>query len=68
MENFSVQKAHKTQLCLSQKIIREDKLPQKIHTVAGVDVSYFGDFGVGAVTVLDYDSLEPWKPKWLLAK
>jgi deoxyribonuclease V len=59
MKNFSVQKAHKTQLCLSQKIIREDRLPKKIHSVAGLDVSYFGDFGVGAVTVLDYDSLEP---------
>ena len=59
MANFSAQKAHKIQFCLSQKIIKEDKLPQKIHTVAGVDVSYVGDFGVGAVTVLDYDSLEP---------
>jgi deoxyribonuclease V len=59
MANFSVQKAHKTQLCLSQKTIKEDKLPPKIHTVAGVDVSYVGDMGFGAVTVLDYDSLKP---------
>jgi len=33
-------------------------LPQKIRTVGGVDVSYVGGLGVGAVTVLDYDSLE----------
>jgi deoxyribonuclease V len=58
MESFSVEKAHKTQLCLSQKIIRQDRLPPKIRTVAGVDVSYVDDVGVGAVTILDYDSLE----------
>jgi deoxyribonuclease V len=58
MKNFSVQKAHKAQQCLSKKIISEDRLPPKIKTVAGVDVSYFGDLGVCAVTVMDYDSLD----------
>jgi deoxyribonuclease V len=58
MKNFSVKKAHKTQLCLSQKIILKDRLPPKIKTVAGVDVSYVGNIGIGASTVLDYDSLE----------
>ncbi len=58
MESFSVQKAHKTQLCLSKKVVLTDKLPLRIKTVAGVDVSYIGDIGVGAVTVLDYESLE----------
>lgn len=33
-------------------------LPQKIRTVGGVDVSYFDSKGIGAVTVLDYDSLD----------
>jgi len=56
-KNFSVEKAHRTQLCLSKKIILEDKLPHQIRKVAGVDVSYFGDVGVSAVTVLDYESL-----------
>jgi deoxyribonuclease V len=56
--NFSVKKARKTQVCLGQKIIREDQLPKKIKTVAGVDVSYVDGLGVGAVVVLDYDSLE----------
>lgn len=59
MKNFSVKKAHQTQLCLSKKLILEDRLPQKIKTVAGVDVSYVGNTGVGAIAVLDYDSLEP---------
>ncbi|MCW4028083.1 MAG: endonuclease V [Candidatus Bathyarchaeota archaeon] len=54
---FSVQKAHQTQLCLSKKVIRTDCLPQKISTVGGVDVAYVGDLGIGAVVVLDYDSL-----------
>jgi deoxyribonuclease V len=58
MKNFSVEKAHKTQLCLSQKIILEDRLPRQIKTVAGVDVSYVGNIGVAASTVLDYESLE----------
>ena len=58
MKAFSVQKAHKTQLCLSKKLILKDKLPTKIKTVAGVDVSYIGNVGVGAITVLDYESLE----------
>ncbi len=56
--NFSVKKAHDTQLRLSKRIIHEDKLPQGIHTVGGVDVAYVGELGVGAITVLDYDSLE----------
>jgi deoxyribonuclease V len=55
---FSVKKAHNTQVCLSKKLILEDRLPQKIRTVGGVDVSYVGSVGIGAVTVVDYDSLE----------
>lgn len=54
---FSANKAHKTQQRFSQKIIFEDKLPSKIKTVAGVDVSYVGSIGIGAVAVLDYQSL-----------
>lgn len=57
-KNFSVKKAHNTQVCLSKKLILKDKLPQKIRTVGGVDVSYVGGMGIGAVTVVDYESLE----------
>jgi len=58
-KNFSVKKAHNTQVCLSKKLILEDRLPKKIRTVGGVDVSYVGNVGIGAVTVVDYNSLEP---------
>lgn len=56
--NFSVLIAHETQLSLSNKIIAEDRLPKNIRSVAGVDVAYVDDLAVGAVVVLDYESLE----------
>lgn len=56
--NFSVLKAHKTQLRLSRKIIAEDHLPKNIKSIAGVDVAYAGELAIGAVAVLDYESLE----------
>ena len=55
---FSVRKAHLAQICLSKKIITEDRLPQRIRLVAGVDVAYADDLAVSAVAVLDYGSLE----------
>jgi len=58
MCNFSVSKAHKTQLSLSRKIITEDRLPKKIKHVAGVDVAYVDEVALAAVAVLDYESLE----------
>jgi deoxyribonuclease V len=54
---FSVKKAHEAQLRLSKQIILEDRLPDKIHLVAGVDVTYSKCTSIGAVAVLDYDSL-----------
>jgi deoxyribonuclease V len=56
--NFSIQKVHKTQTFLSQKVIKQDRLPQKICTVGGVDVAYLDNLGVAAATVVDYDSLK----------
>ena len=58
LHNFSVSKAHKTQLRLYQKIITEDCLPPKIKCAAGVDVAYVDELAIGAVAVLDYESLE----------
>jgi deoxyribonuclease V len=55
---FSVPKAHKTQLRLSQKIVTEDRLPQDIKRIAGVDTAYTDEWAIGAVAVLDYESLE----------
>jgi deoxyribonuclease V len=55
---FSIPKAHKAQAYLSKKIVSEDRLPEKIRFIAGVDVAYAGKTAVGAVAVLDYESLE----------
>jgi deoxyribonuclease V len=55
---FSVSKAHKAQLRLSQKVVAEDRLPQKVRCVAGVDVAYIDRLAIGAAAVLDFDSLE----------
>jgi deoxyribonuclease V len=58
VHNFSVSKAHKAQMLLAEKIIAEDRLPKKINYIAGVDVAYAGELAIGAVAVLDYESLE----------
>jgi deoxyribonuclease V len=55
---LSVQKAHETQLQLSKRIAFEDRLPPNIHLVAGVDVAYAQNVSIGAVAVLNYNSLE----------
>ncbi len=54
---FSISKAHKAQKYLCKSIIQEDRLPEKIQLVAGVDVAYFDQKAVGAVSVSDYESL-----------
>lgn len=54
---FSAKKAHATQLRLSRRIVFEDRLPEKIGLVGGVDVAYTGDVSVGVAVVLEYDSL-----------
>jgi deoxyribonuclease V len=56
LNNFSVAKAYDAQKRLSDRIIVEDRLPQKIKYVAGVDIAYSGDIAVGAAVVLDYQS------------
>jgi deoxyribonuclease V len=58
VHNFSVSKAHKAQMLLAEKVIAEDRLPKKINYIAGVDVAYAGELAIGAVAVLDYESLE----------
>jgi deoxyribonuclease V len=65
---FSIRKAHKTQLKLSKQIILEDRLPEKIRYVAGVDVAYCNGMSIGAVAVLDYDSLELVESQTALCK
>ncbi|MEM1589395.1 MAG: endonuclease V [Candidatus Bathyarchaeia archaeon] len=57
LARFSVEKAHKAQLQLSKLIILEDKLPEKIRLVGGVDTAYVGNLAISAVAVLDFDNL-----------
>jgi deoxyribonuclease V len=68
MPSFFIKKAHQTQSCLSQKIIKEDYLPKKIRTIAGVDVSYVDEVAIGAVTVLGYDSLNLLETQTAISK
>ena len=55
---FSAEKAHKTQMKLSKRILFEDKLPRKIRFVGGVDTAYIRDISIGAAAVLDFPSLK----------
>jgi deoxyribonuclease V len=55
---FSVSKAHRAQLYLSRKIITEDRLPERIKLVGGVDVAYTDKMAIGAAVVLNFESLE----------
>lgn len=55
--SFSVAKARNAQLKMAKRIITEDKLPEEIRFVAGVDVAYIEDYSIGAASLLDYDSL-----------
>jgi deoxyribonuclease V len=65
---FSVKKAHTAQLRLSQKIVRKDVLPEKIRYIAGVDVAYTEEFSIGAVAILDYESLSLKESKTAICK
>lgn len=55
---FSISKVHKAQERLCKSIVQVDMLPGKIRLVAGVDVAYFDDQAIGAVVVLDYESMK----------
>jgi deoxyribonuclease V len=52
-----VEKAHRAQLSVSKNVIRRDLVPDRIGLIAGVDVAYAGGLSVGAVAVLDYQTL-----------
>jgi deoxyribonuclease V len=56
--SFSVERAHKAQVVLSKKVIFEDRIPETIQTVAGVDVAYTKNLSIAAVVVLDYHALK----------
>lgn len=66
--NFSVEKAHETQLRLSKRIVSQDVLPKKIRFVAGLDVAYVKGLSIGAVSVLDFFTLNLLESKIALCK
>lgn len=45
------------QLKLSKRVIQEDLLPRTIKSIAGVDVAYLEEISIGAVAVLDFNSM-----------
>ena len=55
---FSVEKAHHAQMVLSKRIISKDHIPEKIGSIAGIDVAYANGLSIAAAAVLDYDDLE----------
>ena len=54
--SFSIPKAHRAQTLLCRKIVQEDRIPERIRLVAGVDAAYFNERAIGAVAVLDYET------------
>jgi len=56
--SFRVDAAIRLQIHLSQRVVREDHLPDPIRYVAGVDVAYNDRRSIGAVAVFDYDSMK----------
>ena len=58
LASFSVERAHKTQLAMSKRILFEDKLPRGIGHIAGIDVAYARNFSICAVAVLNYKTLK----------
>jgi deoxyribonuclease V len=55
---FSIEKATKLQLSLSKKVVCEDRLPQRIRFVGGVDAAYSNGHAVSAAAVLEYETLK----------
>jgi deoxyribonuclease V len=55
---FSAKKAHEAQRRLSEHIIFEDKVPQRIQLIGGVDVAYVEGASIAAVAVLDFGSMK----------
>jgi deoxyribonuclease V len=54
---FSIKKGHEIQQRLSKRLVFEDRLPERIKFIAGVDVAYHKDVSISAVAVLDYSTL-----------
>ncbi|MBS7634173.1 deoxyribonuclease V [Candidatus Bathyarchaeota archaeon] len=56
--NFSLEKARRLQITLSKRIICRDCFETPIKYIAGIDVAYAYNQSIGAVAVLEYDSMK----------
>jgi len=56
--SFPFKWAEEIQRRFSKMIITHDCLPYKIRSVAGVDVSYLGDYSYGGAVVLEYPTMK----------
>jgi len=54
---FSLERARRVQKMLAARVIEEDKLPNKIRLVGGVDIACKGGKGYGVAVLLDFPSL-----------
>ena len=54
---FSVDRAHATQMRLSKRVIQEDTLPSTLRYIGGIDVAYAKGISIGAAVVLNFSSL-----------
>ncbi len=50
--NFSIERARYVQKRISELIIKQDILPNRLEKIAGVDVAYRGDLGVSSAVVV----------------
>jgi len=66
--NFRVEAARRIQTELGHRIIEEDRLPQEVKTVGGVDAAYRGELAAATCVVLDYASLRLLEAKTAKAK
>jgi len=63
---FSISKARKAQVCMAKKVIAEDRGPEDIRLVAGVDAAYYESWAICALAVLDYESLKILETKTVI--
>lgn len=68
LSNFSISKAHKAQLLLSKKIIRDDCLLHEIKLIAGVDIAYTRTKAICVAVVSELKSLEILEEKTVIGK
>ncbi|HEW94330.1 endonuclease V [Candidatus Geothermarchaeota archaeon] len=65
---FNPTVAIRTQWILANKVILKDNFHNPPRNIAGVDVAYIGEYGLGAAVLLDYEGLHTIDEKAALIK